>query len=117
MDLSQLTEEQEYAIKIKGMTLFFTLRDPTAREDLEYRRRSSRVSAKNGKGESSDAALEAPLWLLEQVCTKVECQNGGPEREALSKEDIAKIPVRTRMRVIVQHLNELEGEEAERIKN
>lgn len=117
MDLSQLTEEQEYAIKFKDLTLFFTLRNPSSKEDLEYRRRSARVSAKNGKIESSDVALEAPLWLMDQVCTKVECQNGGPDRTELSKEDIAKIPTRTRLRVISQHLAELEGEEAGQIRD
>ena len=117
MDLSQLTEDTEYIIKIKDLTFYFTLRNPSSREDLEYRRRSARVSAKNGKIESSDMALEAPLWLLDQVCTKVECMNGGPERSVLSKEDIAKIPTRTRLRVISQHLAELEGEEAEQVRD
>jgi hypothetical protein len=101
MDLSALTDDQVYQIK----------------EDLEYRRKSTKSSFKNGKVESSDVALDAPLWLLEQVCTKVECQNGGPDREILSKDDIQKIPTRTKLRVIGQHLAELEGEEAEQVKN
>jgi hypothetical protein len=117
MDLSQLTEEQVYEIKVKDLTLFFTLRNPSSKEDLEYRRRSTKVSARNGKIESSDVALDAPLWLMEQICTKVECQNGGPEREILSKDDIQKIPTRTRLRVITQHLAELEGEEAEQVRD
>ncbi len=118
MDLSQLTEDTEYAYKIKDLTLIFTLRNPTSREDLEYRRRSAKVSVKNGKLESSDVAIDAPLWLMDQICTKVECQNGKPEdRREMNKEEIAKIPSWTRRRVITQHLVELEGEEADRVRD
>jgi hypothetical protein len=118
MDLSALTDDTECAIKLRDLTLIFTLRNPTSRDDLEYRRRSAKVSVKNGKIESSDVALDAPLWLLEQICTKVECHNGTPEdRREMSKEEIAKIPSLTRRRVITQYLLELEGEEAEQVKN
>jgi hypothetical protein len=118
MDLSALTEEQVYEIKVKDLTLFFTLRNPSSKEDLEYRRRSTKVSARNGKIESSDVALEAPLWLMDQICSKVECMNGGPEREQLSKEQINQmIPTRTKLRVITQHLAQLEGEEAETVRD
>lgn len=112
-----LTDESEYAINYRGLKLFFTLRNPNSAEDLEFRRRSGKLKAKNGRLESSDEALNAPLWLLEKIKTKIEYSNGTPERLALSPEDYEKIPVRTKLAVISKHLADLEGEEAEVQKN
>ena len=114
MDLKDaLQEETEYAINYRGVKLFFTLRNPNSAEDLEFRRRSGKLKAKNGKLESSDEALNAPLWLLEKIKTKIEYSNGTPERSEMSPEDYEKIPARTKLSVIAKHLNDLEGEEAE----
>jgi hypothetical protein len=108
-----LQEEIEYAINYRGLKLFFTLRNPNSAEDLEFRRRSGKLKAKNGRLESSDEALNAPLWLLDKLKTKVEYSNGTPQRLDLSPEDYEKIPVRTKLSVIAKHLADLEGEEAE----
>jgi hypothetical protein len=108
-----LQEETEYAVNYRGVKLFFTLRNPNSAEDLEFRRRSGKLKAKNGKLESSDEALNAPLWLLDKVKTKVEYSNGTPERAEVSTEDYEKIPARTKLAIISKHLADLEGEEAE----
>lgn len=112
-----LTGETEYALKFRGLMLYFTLRNPTNSEDLEYRRRVGKVSAKNGKLESTDVALEAPLWLLEKVKTKVEYSNGTAERFAVPDDLYRDIPNRTKLVIINKHLSDIEGEEAELIKN
>jgi len=112
-----LTADTEYAIKFRGLTLYFTLRNPTPSEDLEFRRRSGRVSAKNGKVESSDMALDAPLWLLDRVKTKAEYSNGTAERFPITDDLYRDIPSRTKLTIIAKHLQDIEGEEAEVIKN
>jgi len=112
-----LQEEIEYAINYRGLKLFFTLRNPNSAEDLEFRRRSGKLKAKNGKLESSDEALNAPLWLLDKVKVKVEYSNGTPQRADMSPEDYEKVPIRTKLAVIAKHLADLEGEEAEVQKN
>ena len=112
-----LQENTEYAITYRGLKLFFTLRNPSSAEDLEFRRRSGKLKAKNGRLESSDEALNAPLWLLDKIKTKIEYSNGTPQRLDLSPEDYEKIPVRTKLAVISKHLADLEGEEAEVQKN
>jgi hypothetical protein len=118
MDLKEaLSSAQEYAIRFKGLTLYFTLRNPTNKEDLEFRRRSGQIKAKSGKVESSDAALDAPIWLLDQIKTKVEYSNGTPERFEVAADLYEQIPNRTKLLVISRHLAELEGEEAEIRKN
>ena len=118
MDLKDaLQEETEYAVNYRGVKFFFTLRNPNSAEDLEFRRRSGKVKAKNGKIESSDEALNAPLWLLDKIKVKVEYSNGTPERIFMTPEDYEKIPIRTRLAVIAKHLADLEGEEAEVQKN
>ena len=115
MDLKEaLSGETEYAIKFRGLVLYFTLRDPSNAEDLEYRRRSARQSLKNKQFESSDLALEAPLWLLEKVKTKVEYSNGSAERTPVADDLYKQIPARTKLVVITKHLAELEGEEVEK---
>ena len=80
-------------------------------------RRSGKLKAKNGKLESSDEALNAPLWLLEKVKTKIEYSNGTPDRSPVTNEDYEKIPARTKLAIISKHLADLEGEEAEVQKN
>jgi len=118
MDLKEaLSTDTEYAIKFRGLTLYFTLRNPTPSEDLEFRRRSGKVTAKNGRVESSDAALEAPLWLLDKVKTKAEYSNGTAERFPIADDLYREIPSRTKLTVIARHLQDIEGEEAEVIKN
>ena len=118
MDLKDaLQEEIEYAVNYRGLKLFFTLRNPNSAEDLEFRRRSGKLKAKNGRLESSDEALNAPLWLLDKIKTKIEYSNGTSQRSDLSPEDYEKIPVRTKLAIIAKHLQDLEGEEAEVQKN
>jgi hypothetical protein len=118
MDLREaLTGDTEYAVKYRMLTLYFTLRNPTNREDLEYRRRSGKVQIKNKNIETSDAALEAPLWLLDQVKTKLEYSNGTAERFPVPDDLYREIPARTKLAVISKHLADLEGEEAEIQKN
>jgi len=114
----QLTDTQIYPRTIKGVQMWFTLRDPRPEEDLEYRRRSAKVSVRNGKIDTSDTAHNAALWLFDQICVQVTAQNGGPEPTTLSKEEVKEVvPLRARMSITVQHLNELEGVESEQIKN
>lgn len=114
MDLKDaLQEEIEYAINYRGVKLFFTLRNPNSAEDLEFRRRSGKLKAKNGKLESSDEALNAPLWLLDKIKSKIEYSNGTSQRAEVSPDEYDKIPVRTKLAVISKHLADLEGEEAE----
>lgn len=125
MDLRQaLTEEMEYAVNFRGFILYFTLRNPTNQEDIGYRRRSGKVSIKNKNIETSDTALDAPLWLLEQIKTKVEYSNGKIDpatgevaREPVPDDLYREIPARTKQAVISRHLADLEGEEAEQQKN
>lgn len=115
MDLKEaLSGETEYAIKFRGFVLYFTLRDPTNAEDLEYRRRSGKISVKHKNIETSDQALDAPLWLLEQIKTKVQYSNGSAERFDVAADLYKQIPARTKFAVISKHLADLEGEEFEK---
>lgn len=114
MDLKDaISGQTEYAINYRGLTLYFVLRNPTSAEDLEYRRRSAKVQVKNKRIESTDDALNAPLWLLDKIKTKVEYSNGSAERLPVSDDIYSEIPARTKLAVISRHLNDIEGEEAE----
>ena len=118
MDIREaLSDSIEYAIKYRGITLYFTLRNPTSAQDLEFRRRSGQLRLKNGKMDSSDNALNAPLWLLDQVKAKVEYSNGTAERFEVPADLYNEIPARTKLAVISKHLADLEGEETEIQKN
>ncbi len=108
-----LDDEVTYAINYRGRKLYFTLRNPDSAEDLEFRRRSGKLKAKNGRLESSDEALNAPLWLLEKIKMRVEVSNGTPERSPFPPEEYKKLPDRTKLSVIAKHLADLEGEEVE----
>ena len=107
----------EYGIKYRDFKLYFTLRNPTSAQDLEFRRRSGQLRVKNGKMDSSDNALNAPLWLLDQIKAKVEYSNGTDERFPVPQDLYDEIPARTKLAIISRHLAELEGEEAEVQKN
>lgn len=115
MDLKEaLSGETEYEIAFRGLTLYFTLRDPTHQENLEFMRRSGKVQVKNKNIETSDTALNAPLWLLEQIKNKVEYSNGSAERFAVPDDLYKQIPDRTKQAVIAKHLADMEGDLVEK---
>jgi len=118
MDLREaLTGDTEYAITFRGIQLYFTLRNPSNAEDLEFRRRSAKVQLKNKRIESGEDALNAPLWLFEKIKTKCEYSNGTAERAPVPADLYNEIPARTKLAVISRHLAEIEGEETETLKN
>ncbi len=120
MDLKELLNAHRYyAVKDddKEITFYFELRDATSTENLEYRRRLSKVAFKNGKLESSADALNAALWLLDKIKVKVEYSNGTAERAEVPDDLFHEIPEMTRFWAINRYLKATEGEEVEIQKN
>jgi len=118
-ELDPLLDVTKIYRTIKGVPMIFTMRDPSQKEDLDYRRRTQKMIIKNGKVEQSDTALEAHVWHFKQVCVKAERQNGGPDSFVeMSKEEVErKVPARAQATVAMLHILELEGVETEQIKN
>ena len=112
-----LAGDKEYALRFDDYKVYFTLRRPTSLENLEFRRRSSKVAMKNKAIESSDLALNASLWLFEKVKVKAEYSNGSDERKALEADDYQAIDDTVKLYVINQHLSAITGEEIEAEKN
>lgn len=121
MDFNTLYEKSktvDYDVRLPDYRLFFKLRRPTNQEDQEYRRKAAKIAVKNGKWESSDIALNAPLWLFDKLCVSYEIENGEGSRESLPEEWREKlIPNSTRLVVIRRHLDALEGEQTEELGN
>ena len=124
MDLREaLNNRPEIVVQFNGLTLYFTLRNPTNEEDLEFRRRSAKVQLKGRKLESGDDALNAPIWLLDKIKEKVEYSNGQRNdagdivRTDVSREDYRDLPQRLKLGVISRYLSEIEGEETDALKN
>jgi hypothetical protein len=59
-----LLEFTQYRRTVKGVPMIFTVRDPSSKEDLEYRRRTQKMNYRNGKVEASDTSLDAHEWLI-----------------------------------------------------
>lgn len=99
MDLNDLfSKEQIVKTKYNGVDVLHYLRQPTSKEDLEFRRKSANVKVKNREIQTSDAALQAPLELYDAICQRVVVQNGaGPEDVPDFK---AKIPNDLKLAVI-----------------
>jgi hypothetical protein len=114
-----LLEFTQYRRTVKGVPMIFTVRDPSSKEDLEYRRRTQKMNYRNGKVEASDTSLDAHEWLFKQICMKVERQNGSPDSFVeIPKDEIPrKVPHRAQQTIAMLHMLELEGTETEQIKN
>jgi hypothetical protein len=88
-----LDAEYRVPFDIEGHTLTFHFRNANADEEKEYIRRTSlRRVKENGVVESTDAALNAPLWLFNKLCTRITLKNGTGEAVEVSKEETVGIP-------------------------
>ena len=99
MDLNDLfSKEQVVQAKYNGVATFHYLRQPTNKEDLDFRRKSANVKVKNREIQTSDMALQAPLELYNAICQRVVVENGaGPQEVPDFKE---KIPNDLKLAVI-----------------
>ena len=120
MDLKQLFGELavipiEYGESHK---FFFYFRNPTSDEDLEFRRRTSRMQMRGGKLEPSEGSLQAPLWYFEKICTRIAVQNGtGALAEDVSEEDKKLIPASMKMKALNKFQERIQESEEEILKN
>lgn len=117
MDLKELFGG-EYVIKVtfRGCLTVHHLRQATAEEDLEYRRRSAKMNFKGRRLETSDSALEAPIWLYNKLITKVFIQNGTPELEEVPF-DLLKDQNQLKLQVINAMLGDISRDEDAELKN
>lgn len=104
-------------VKFKGHTTHHVFADPTNEQDLEYRRRSAKVNMKRGRVETSEEALNAPLWLYSKLIQNVQVENGDGIAHDVPKEQWNKIPARVKMEAIAGFLSDVEREEAEALKD
>jgi hypothetical protein len=109
MDLNDLfSKEQAIKAKYCGVDTVHYLRQPTSREDLEFRRKSANVKIRNREVQTSDAALQAPIELYDLICQRVVVENGaGPEEVPDFK---ARIPNDLKLAVIAAYQNRIEIE-------
>ena len=116
MDLNELFSK-EYVIiaKYNGVATHHYLRQPTNKEDLDFRRKSANVKVKNRELQTSDAALQAPIELYDAICQRVEVVNGaGPQVVPDLK---ATIPADLKLAVINQYQRRIEIDDGESLGN
>lgn len=118
MDLKELFGgNTTIRVKYKGHTTHHEFRTPTNDQDLEYRRRSAKVNVKGKHIETSDSALNAPLWLYSQIIDRVLVENGNGHPEEVPAEVVKDIPNRVKLEAIGAFLSDVEREENETIPN
>lgn len=78
MDLIELFSRDYRIIACyQGVDIFHHLREPSREEYLAYRRRIANVGvSRSGELKHTNEAMEAPLILYDQICQKVEVQDG-----------------------------------------
>lgn len=74
-----------------GVELIHHLSETTSEQDLEFRRRSSRVEVVGREARAADKALDAPRWLYDQICEGVTAEIEGRSEDVPDFRD--KIPV------------------------
>jgi hypothetical protein len=82
MDLKELfSRKDQIKAEYKGVLTIHHLRDPSPEEDLLYRKKCGSVRVGRGRAESTDTALNAPLWFYDQICERVVVENGDDQEE------------------------------------
>lgn len=118
MDLKELFNADTIVkIRFRDAVIENHLRTPTNEEDFEYRRRVAKFNFRQRHVETSDAALQAPLWLYDKICERVVVQNGTGEAQELNAEEKKQIPARIKLEVINVFLQEVERDEGDILKN
>jgi len=81
-------------LEVENHTVTFYFRNANTTEELEFRRRTSRQRINsNGSIESSDSALQAPMYLFKVQCTRITLANGdGGAAVDVPKEEWSAIP-------------------------
>ena len=101
-------------------TFRFHFRNPTAEEDLQFKRRTSKatIDRKTGAVESSSSALHAPIWFFDTLCEKVTVQNGNgePPQEA-PREEWSEISPDLKAAAVLKFQNRIQEHNAETAKN
>jgi len=119
MDFNELFNTTT-VVKVRWGTYvtYHHLRTPTNEQDLEYRRRSAKINIKGRSVETTDQALNAPLFLYEAVLEKVLVENGNGEPAAEMPADVrARLPNRVKLEAINALLSDVERVESEETKN
>jgi hypothetical protein len=82
IDLKELfAGEDGIEVEFRGHTTIHYLHGPTNEEDLEYRRACLAIKVKNGRVESTDAAIYATVQLYDAICTRVIVKDGDEQQE------------------------------------
>jgi hypothetical protein len=116
MDVNEVfSKQQTVKTKYNGVDVFHHLRQPTNQEDLEFRRQSANVKVKNGRIQTSDAALDAPIQLYDKICQKVEMVNGAGPQEVADFKNL--IPRDLKLAVIAAYQNRVEIDDQESVGN
>jgi hypothetical protein len=91
-------QSDEIKTQYRGVMLTHHLREPTAEEDTEYRRRSANIKIVNGHAETTAKAIAAPAFLYDVICQRVVVeQEDGTEQDV---EDKTLIPNDLKLAVI-----------------
>jgi hypothetical protein len=82
MDLKELFSRKDHIkAEYKGVLTIHHLRDPSPEEDLLYRRKCAGIRVSNGRAESTDTALNAPIWLYDTITDRVLVENGDGQED------------------------------------
>lgn len=109
------SKEEIVTAKLKGIETRHYLRQPTPKEDLDFRRKCANVKVKNREIQTSDQALQAPIDLYDAICQRVIVENGdGPQEVPEFKN---KIPPDLKLAVISAYQRRIEIDESETLGN
>ena len=119
MKVKQLFDvETVVPFEFDGHTISFHFRNPTADEEQEFRRRTSKQRIKdNGTLESTDVALKAPLWLFEKLVQKITITNGNQSPEDVPVEEYRDIPEQTKLEAIASHRGRVKKKETDDLRD
>ena len=93
MNLKELFQQETIVgVQFDELVFNFHFREPTDGEDLEFRRRTARMTVANGALHNSETSLTAPLWLFSKICSRITIKNTNGEVEEVGDDDKAAIP-------------------------
>lgn len=119
MKLKELFDvETVVPFEYDGHTIAFHFRNPTADEEQEFRRRTSKQRIKdNGTLEATDVALKAPLWLFDRLVKKITISNGNESAEDVAADEYKDIPEQTKLEAIAAHRGRIKKKETDDLRD
>jgi len=116
MNIRELFDvEVAVPLEVENHTVTFYFRNAKTEEELEFRRRTSRQRINgNGSIESSDSALQAPMYLFKAQCTRITLANGdGSPAQDVPKEEWSAIPDQHKLDAWVTFRSRVKKKEAQ----